>query len=362
MNSSLANGADAPRPTAPAALLPNGPSPVGPSGTRKTAILLTALDGQTAAGILRQLSEREVHDVIAAIGDLRNVTDAERQTVLNEYVAKVADAGTFAPGGAEFATSVVIAAFGQETGKKLADRALKSIAGDEPKPVDVVRSAEPRRVATMLGQENPQTTALLLAHVGPESAARVLAHLPTALRLEVTKRIAALDEISPEVVNRIATIVGGKLRVAGGVSTEPYAGARAAADMLNRVDASTRDELLRGIGDQDGALGARIRNFMFVFDDFQKVGKESMRTLLAKVDKKLLTVALKGASPAVKAHYMSVMSKGAVEMLTEDMQALGPVRIKDVEEAQLKVIESARQLEATGEISLASDSDEQYVD
>ncbi len=364
MGSAVANAAVPARisaPPRPNSVAASDQPPLAITGTRKAAILLTSLDDETSAAILRQLPEKEVHEIVRGIGALSSVTEAERQAVLAEYINSLEEGGAPGAGGVEYATSVLIAAFGEEAGRRLAGRALQSMTRED-EGTAALRNADPQHLARLVQQENPQTIAILLAHLGGEHAARLIAEFPPALRVQVARRLAALDRISPDLGDRIANVIGGKLRVFGGSAKESYGGVRALADILNRVNGPAGEELLSGISSEDAALGDNIRNMMFVFGDFEKVSKESMRTLLARVDRKVLVVALKGAAPALKAQFTSLMSSGAVEMLNEDMQALGPVRIKDVEEAQQKVIATARQLEAEGQLSLTSASADEYVE
>jgi flagellar motor switch protein FliG len=330
----------------------------GLSGPRKAAILLTFLGNQVSAAILRQLTEGEVHDIAREISLRPSPTEGERESVLRDFATRAERPDTLGVGGVEFATSVLLAAFGPETGKRMAERLLKSISTQTP-DIDSLRKADPEHLAKIVHREHPQTIALIMCHLGTTQAAKLLSELPAALRSDVARRMAALDQISPEVVNRIAKIIGGKLRI---VSLEAYGGVRAVAEVLNHMNNTTTEEILEAIGNENPALGQTIRHLMFVFEDLLKVSQESMRTLLGRIDRKLLTTALKGGSPKIKAHFTSLMSGRAKEMLEEDMQALGPVRIKDVEESQQKIIAVARRLQDEGAISLSASGSEQYVD
>jgi flagellar motor switch protein FliG len=337
------------------------PAVEGLSGRRKAAILLTSIGNQASAAILRQLSEEEVHDITREISMLPSATDDERQSVLRDFVAKAEHPDTLDVGGIQYATSVLLAAFGPETGKRMAERLLKSIHTETP-DVDSLRRAAPQHLAKIVHGEHPQTIALIMCQLGTPQAAKLLCELPATLRADVARRMAALDQISPDVVNRIAKIVGGKLRLAGQASLGAYGGIRAVAEVLNQVDNTVTEEILESIGNEDPTLGQTIRHLMFVFEDLLNVSQESMRALIGRIDRKQLTTALKGGSPKVKGHFTSLMSGRAKEMFEEDMQALGPVRIKDVEEAQQKIIAVARQMQAEGVISLSAAGSEQFVE
>lgn len=329
-------------------------------GPRKAAILLLCLGDEAGALVLRQLREEEAHEVAREVSLLRGVEEDERVAVLREFASMCEHPNLPEAGGLEYATSVLVSAFGEETGKRMADRLMKSIAADMP-GIDSLRKADPDHLAKVLQGEHPQALALVMCHLGTSQAAQLLMALPTNLRPEVTRRMASLDQISPDIVNRIARSVASKLRILGESSLEAYGGIRAVAAVLNRVDTATTDEILKDVGELDSSLGDAIRNLMFVFDDFLQVRSESLQAILAKIDRKLLPLALKGSLPELKKHFNSLMSSRAAEMLDEDMEALGAVRIKDVEEAQQKIIATARQLEAEGLISLQPSASEKYV-
>jgi len=327
-------------------------------GKRKAAIFLTTLGDEASAAILRQLTEEQVHDLTREISTLGRLTHGERQAVMKEFLATAENPAAAASGGVEYATSVLLAAFGPETGKRMAERLLRSV-GTDSSNIDMLRKADAQQLSKIVQREHPQTLALILCNLDTSKAARVLSELPEKLRAQVARRMAALDQVSPDVTNRLAKIIGSKLRVvgdAGGV--ESFGGARTVAELLNRIDPAASEEILKEITNDDPTLGHEIRQIMFVFEDLLNITQDALRKLLGKVDRKVLTLALKGSSPQIKKHFASAMSQRAAEMLSEDMQALGPVRIKDVQNAQQALIATARQMAEAGEISLTSGSEE----
>jgi flagellar motor switch protein FliG len=337
-----------------------GSTPAKRMGVREAAILLTSIGNENCAAVLRHMTEEQVHQVTREISRLTTVASEERNLIFETFEEAIEQGQLFGPGGIEYATSVLVTAFGNETGKRMADRVLKSL-GTETASIDWLQKADPQHLAKVVQQEHPQTIALVLSHIGPSHAAKLLSALPEKVRGNVVQRMAMLDQISPEVVNKIAKTIGTKLRTLGESNLESYGGIRAVAEVLNRVDSSTSDGILTEITDQNGNLGQTIRNLMFVFDDLIKVDSKAMQTLIAKVDRKALIVALKGCSAALKEHITSVMSSRASESLMEDMDALGPVRIREVEEFQQAIIATARQLETEGQLSLKPSSGDQYV-
>ena len=331
-----------------------------PRGARQVAILLTSIGDENCAAVLRHMTEEQVHEVGREISRLVNVPDEERRQVMESFEAAINQGNVFDVGGIDYATSVLIAAFGPETGKRMADRVLKSL-GTETANIDSLQKADPQQLAKMVQREHPQTIALVLSHVGPSHAAKLLAALPDKLRADVVRRMAVLDQISPDVVNKIAKTLNARLRLGGESSLESYGGVRAVAEVLNRVDSTTSDGILTSIDEEDANLGQTIRNLMFVFDDLLNVDKAALGILLGKLDRKLLVAALKGTTAQIRTHFTSVMSARAGETLLEDMEALGPIRIRDVQEAQQGIIAVARQLEAEGKLSLKASSGDQYI-
>jgi len=332
-----------------------------PAGPRKAAILLASLSEESIAAMLQKLSESEVRQVIRELSTLSSVSREERTAVLQEFVERASPQYALCAGGFERARSVLLSAFGPETGKHLVEDLTQSIH-PEPAPIEVLRKADPDHLAKIIHAEHPQVIALVLCQLDTAPAAQLLEALPSALRPEIARRAAALDQIAPEVLERIAKSIVSRLSAASSSGLQSSGGVRTVAELLNRMDPSATTEILTSIAADDTNLDQSIRYLMFVFEDFLKLRPEALRTLLGRLDKKLLTVALKGSSPALKKHFTSLMSTRAAEMLNEDMQALGPVRIKDVEEAQQKIVAMAKQPQAEGLISLQSGGSEEFVE
>jgi flagellar motor switch protein FliG len=330
------------------------------SGRRKAAILLTALGDQVSPAVLRTMKEDEVQQLAQEISLLASVSPEERSDVVNEFVKLTQDPSLVISGGLDYATSVLVAAFGPETGKRMASRLSISV-GDDTSIIETLRKADPRSLARIIEREHPQTIALIMCHLGASRSAGLLSSLSVNLRNEVARRMATLDQISPDVVNKLAKAICTKLDVLGEPKLESCGGVRTLAEVLNQIESSTCEEILEGISADDPSLAAAVRQRMFVFDDLLGVSSEDLRVILGKVDRKMLTLSLKGTSPQVKNHLKSVLSSRAAEMIEEDLQALGPVRIRDVQAAQQHVIEEARKLQKEGKISLQSSGSEEFV-
>ncbi|MBS1856924.1 MAG: flagellar motor switch protein FliG [Acidobacteria bacterium] len=327
------------------------------SGLRKAAILLASLSHEAAAAILQEMSEEEVRTVSRELAVLPPLDREEQDRVLREFLDSSGRRGLIDNGGFQKVNSILVSAFGPEAGKRLADQLLESMH-PEPSSRDLLRQADPDVLARVVQSEHPQTIALVLCQLETAAAAQFLRALPAELKPEVTRRAASLEQVSPEVLERLTRSIRGKLSAASGASFQAFGGVRTVADLLNQVDADEAEQILQTIGAENPQLDQEIRRLMFVFDDLINVSPDSLRALVGRLDRKVLTVALKGSNPELKKKFTSLMSSRAAEMLAEDMQALGPVRIKDVEEAQQKIIATVKQMEADGLLSVRGGAEE----
>lgn len=328
------------------------------SGTQKAALVLLTLGEEASAQILKQLSDEEVQSVSAAIASLPPVSLDETEAVLEHFYRQTAQGNTLKRGGIEYAVRLLNSAFGPDAKKHL-DR-IASPAGLTPR-LEALKRVDPQRLARFLQKEHPQTIALVLAHLAPKQAATLLKSLPADLQSDVAVRLAHLDEIPPQVVERLSAVITKELKAVGEVKRVAFGGLRAVAEVLNSLDSEASDQILQAVGGQDPNLMEAIRANMFVFDDLLQIDTSGIKELLGKADRKLFTLALKGTSDRLKEHLFSCMSQRGSEMLREDIEALGPVKIRDVEAAQQQIIAVVRQLESAGVISLKGSGSEQYV-
>ena len=327
---------------------------------RKAAILLVALGEEASAELLAQLNEDEIGKVSREIAKLTAITAEQAEAVLEEF-HHIANAGDYvARGGIDFARKLLMRAFEPEHAKKLLDRLTKALGADAAS-FDALQKADPQQLAKFIHNEHPQTIALVLSHLSYTQAAALLTSLPAAMRSDVSQRMASLDQISPDIIHKIAAVIGGKLKALGEFSRESYGGVRAVAEMLNRLDSTTSRDILEHIEQQDTNLADTIRHLMFVFEDLLLIDPMGLKEVLGKADRKALTVALKGTSEQLRNHILSCMSQRGSDMLREDMVSLGPVKIKEVEAAQQSIIAVVRRLESEGVLSLKGAVGEQYV-
>jgi flagellar motor switch protein FliG len=330
------------------------------TGVRKAAMLLIVLGEQSSADILQHLSEDEVQRVSREVARITAISSEQAETILNEF-HHISTAGDYiARGGLDYARKLLMRAFSPEMAKRLMERLAKAL-GAEAASFDALQKADPQQLAKFIHNEHPQTIALVLSHLTPTQAAALLASLPSGLRADVAQRMASLDQISPEIIQKIASVIGQKLQTLGEFSRESYGGVRAVAEVLNRLDSSTSREILDHMQQQDPNLVETVRHLMFVFEDLLLIDPMGLKEVLGKVDRKVLTVALKGTSEQLKNQMLSCMSQRGAEMLKEDMEALGPIKIKEVSAAQQQIIAVVRQLEAEGVLNLKGTVGEQYV-
>ena len=330
------------------------------SGLRKAAILMIMIGDEASSAILRPLDEEEIQNISREIARVHSLTAEEAEGALEEFYQMSVAHDYVIKGGIDYARKVLMSAFGPEQAKKMLDRLMKTL-GNETLSFDALQKTDPQQLAKFIHNEHPQTIALVLSHLNPSQAAGRLFSLPVEMRADVSLRMANLDQISPEIISKIAVVIGSKLKSLGELSREAYGGVHAVAEMFNRLDSNTSKDILDNIEQANPTLVEMIRHLMFVFEDLLLLNVNSLKEVLAKVDRKILTLALKGTSEQMKNHMLQAMSQRGAEMLREDMEALGPIKIKEVEAAQQQIIAVVRQLESEGVISLKGTVGEQYV-
>ncbi len=329
-------------------------------GIRKAAILMIVLGEQVTAEILRQMDEEEVQAIGQEVARITSINNDQADSILEEFYQMSMAHDYVLKGGIDYAKKMLMSAFGPEHAKRLVDRLVKTL-GSELASFDAIQKADPQQLAKFIHNEHPQTIALILSHLNASQAAGLLISLPQELRPEVALRMAHLDQISPVIVSKIASIIGQRLKSLGEINRESYGGVRAVSEMFNRLDSASSKDILESIEQNDPKLVETIRHLMFVFEDLLLLSPEAIKEMLGKVDRKILTVALKGTSEQLKNHILQLMSQRGAEMLREDLEALGPIKLKEVEAAQQQIIAVFRQLEAEGTISLKGTVGEQYV-
>ncbi len=332
----------------------------GLSGVRKAAILLVLLGDDAASEVFRHLNTTEVHRLTQEISELSYISSEEAAHVLQEYHQLSLTQDYLAQGGQDYANQLLIKAFGKDGAEALLEQVLQAQEASALS-LDTLQKADPAQLVKFVEGEHPQTVALVLAHLGAKTATSLLVLLPEKLRAEAVKRLAGMQQFSTEMVKRISLVLHKKLASVGEQSRRAYGGVNAVAEMLNHVDRGICEEVLGSIEQEDPKLSLAIRDLMFAFEDLGSVPDASIRELLNQVDKKTLATALKGSSEDLKDHFYKAMSSRAVEMLKEDIAALGPTRSSQVHQAQQEIVNLARKLEADGKLALKSYGEDAYV-
>jgi flagellar motor switch protein FliG len=330
------------------------------SGLRKAAILMVLLGDEASANLFRYLEEDEVQEITKEISRLGRIEPETADGVLDDYYKMALARDYLIKGGMDYARKLLVKAFGQDVSKKLLDRVTLSLKSGKA-GFDSLQKADPAQLSKFIQNEHPQTIALVLAHLNASQGAALLSSLPEKLRADVVMRMASLEQISPEIITKITGVLSQKLQSLGDLSRESYGGVRAVAELVNRLDIDASTAILEHIEGENANLALSIRNLMFVFDDILLIDDAGMREIIQRVDKKTLTVALKGTSEELKAQFFRHMSQRAVQMLKEDMEVLGPVKIKDVEAAQQEIVYVVRKLDQDGIISIKGGGAEEYV-
>jgi flagellar motor switch protein FliG len=329
------------------------------SGTKKAAILVLALGEEASAEMFKHLHEDEIEKIAKEVAALGPVPSETGERVLAEFNHLTRAANYVTRGGVDYARRLLQRSFGPEVATRILDRVVRSFKTTAG--FATLEKTDPQQLSKFILAEHPQTIALILAHLNASNAAQLVTLLPDALRADVLSRMANLDEISPEVITRISSVIEQRLKVVGGLSREQHGGIRAVAELFNRLDPNLSKSVLEAIETDSPDLAVSIRNLMFVFDDLQHVEDTGLREIIQRVDKKSLAIALKGASEDIRGRFLQNMSKRAAEMLKEEIEAMGAIRMREVEKAQHEVVAITRRLEEEGVIVTGAAAGEAYV-
>lgn len=319
------------------------------SGTDRAAILLLSLGENEAAEVLRHLGAKDVQRLGQAMANLSSVSREQAESVLHGFVANLESQTSLGVGADDYVRKVLVQALGEDKAGGLIDRIL---LGRNSKGLEALKWMETRAVAELIRNEHPQIIAIVLSYLDPDQAAEVLVNLPERIQSDVVLRIATLDGIQPQALRELDEIMERQFTGTANIKSSSVGGVKVAATILNLLDSSTEAKLTETIKGVDEDLGQRIQDLMFVFDNLADVDDRGIQTLLREISTDTLALALRGADPKVKDKLLRNMSKRAAEMLVEDMDAKGPVKISDVEVAQKDILATARRLAESGGIAL----------
>ncbi|HTX74919.1 MAG TPA: flagellar motor switch protein FliG [Terracidiphilus sp.] len=330
------------------------------SGLRKAAVLLVAVGEDLAKEILRALPEVDVQRLTEELADLRGVTPDLSAEVLEEFWQLLETQTFMVHGGLDYASRLLIETFGKERAEDLllmVRRSQQEALGNLAK----LQLTDPQQLGKLLDSEHPQTIALVLAHLDPRRASQVLDNLSEEHKVVSVQRLAEMRQFSPEMAQKVAHTLHRRLESMGDTARRSYSGFKAVADLLNRLNAEESKHILEAIEDKDAELALNIRNLMFTFEDLITVPAATIREIVSGVDKRQLALALRGANEELRAQIFKSMSSRAVEMLKEDMEVLGPVRSREVAQAQQEILNLARRLEAEGKVILKLETGDEML-
>jgi flagellar motor switch protein FliG len=330
------------------------------SGTRKAAVLLVAVGEELAKEILRALPEVDVQRLTEELADLRGITPDMSAEILEEFWELLETQNFMMHGGLDYASRLLVETFGKERADDLLTLVRRSQEAAQGNLAKLQRT-DPQQLGKLLDSEHPQTIALVLAHLDPRRASLVLDNLSEDHKVLSIQRLAEMRQFSPEMAQKVAHILHRRLESVGDTARKSYSGFKAVADLLNRLNAEESKKILETIEDGQPELALAIRNLMFTFEDLVTVPPATIREIVSGVDKRQLALALRGAKDELRAQIFKSMSSRAVEMLKEDMEVLGPVRSREVAQAQQEILNLARRLETEGKVVLKLETGDEML-
>lgn len=320
------------------------------SGRQKAAILLITLGPEVSAQVFKHLRDEEIEQLTLEIANVRKVDSEEKNAILTEFHQICVAQEFLTQGGIAYAKEILEKALGPAKAMEILNRLTATL---QVRPFDFARKAEPMQILNFIQNENSQTIALVLSYLRPDQASAVLSSLPPEKQADVARRIALMDSTSPEVIAQIERVLEQKLSTTVTQDYTSAGGIEAIVQILNGVDRSTERTILDSLEIQDPELAEEIKKGMFVFEDIVTLDNRSIQRIIREVDNQDLQLALKVASEEVREAVFRNMSKRMAETFKEEMEYMGPVRLRDVEEAQTRIVATIRRLEEAGEIIIA---------
>ncbi len=329
------------------------------TGLQKAAVLLVQIGTEGSAKVLRSLNQLEIEELTAEIARLQSITPEVAEAVMGEFKELAAARHYFAQGGLRYASEVLEATLGPIKAREIMARQSALLV---EMPFEFLGRVDAQMVLSFLQDEHPQTIALVLAHMQADQAAAVLSGLPEAMQADVAHRLAVMDHTSPDIVKQVESQLHRRISSVFQVSeSSTVGGLKPLVDIINHSDRTTERLILEGLEARDSALAEQVRAQMFMFEDILTLEDRMVQILMRNVDLKDLAVALKGVREDVREKFVSNISERAAVGLAEDMEVLGPVRVKQVEEAQQAIIRSIRTLEESGEIVISKGAGDDFI-
>lgn len=327
-------------------------------GRGKAAIVMVALGTKASSEIFKNLDEREVEMLTTEIARLDNISADVREAVLEEFHTLAMAHQFVSQGGVDYAREILEKAVGPRKAKEILEKVQQSI---RTTGFNLLENVDPKQLVNFIQKEHPQTIALLLAHMEPVNAAPIISALPQELQVDVATRIATMESISPDTLDQVEEVLIDQVKALFGGDVSEIGGVKAVAEMLNSVDRGAEKNILGNLERENPELATEIKNLMFVFEDVMLLDYRSMQRVMKEIDTKELAMALKGASEELQDKFFRNMSSRASEMIREDMEFMGPIRLKDVEEVQQRIVDVIRRLEEDGEIIISGRGGEEDI-
>ncbi len=328
------------------------------TGRQKAAILMVTLGPELSANIYKHLREEEIEDLTLEIANIRRVEPEAKEAVLSEFKEIALAQEYITSGGIEYARELLDKAFGTAKAEEIIRRLTASL---QVRPFDFARRADPSQLFNFIQSEHPQTISLIMAYLQPEQAATILSALSPERQAEVARRLATMDRTNPEVLGEVESVLEKRLANFINQDSTSAGGIQATVEVLNRVDRTTEKTIMESLEDTDPELAETIKKRMFVFEDIVILDDRSIQRVIREVDSKDWALSLKASNEAVKERVFKNMSQRAATMLKEEISYLGPVRLRDVEEAQQRIVGIIRKLEDAGEIVVGRGGEDEIV-
>ncbi|PSU27635.1 flagellar motor switch protein FliG [Photobacterium phosphoreum] len=319
------------------------------NGAEKAAILLLSLNEQDAASIIRHLDPKQVQRVGGTMASMKNLNQDKVSSVHRLFLEEIQKYTSIGMGSEDFVRNALVAALGEDKANNLVDQILM---GSGSRGLDSLKWMDPRQVASIILNEHPQIQTIVLSYLEPEQSAEILSQFPERVRLDLMMRIANLEEVQPAALHELNDIMEKQFAGQAGAQAAKIGGLKAAAEIMNYLDNNVEGLLMDQIRENDEETATQIQDLMFVFDNLIEVDDRSIQILLRDVPQELLQKALKGTDDMLRDKFYSNMSKRASEMLQEDLEAMGPIRVADVEASQKEILSIARRLSDLGELVL----------
>ena len=325
------------------------------NGVQRAAVLLMAIGSDKAADVLKHMSPKEVQTIGSAMATMQNIHRDGVARVMDEFIEKVGNQTAMGVGSDDYIRQMMVNALGEDKAKSMIDRIL---VGKNAKGLETLKWMDARSVAELIRLEHPQIIAIVLSYLDSDQAANVVSLLPERARPDIMMRVAALDGVPPSALNELNVIMEKQFSGTSNVAQSTMGGFKTAANIINFMDSSVGSAILTAIQEHDNEMSDSIQELMFVFDNLIDVDDRGIQALLREVSSDNLTLALKAADEKIKDKILKNMSKREAEMLKEDMESRGPVKLSDVEGAQKEILAVARRLADAGEIVLGGGGEE----